>query len=67
MDRWVKTFHLEYSEDCVTFKSILDVSDGNRVGNLFLSPIYFQTVIKTHYQTLPGVFPRIFTVDKFGN
>lgn len=35
MDRWVKTFRIEYSQDCVTFNKVLDI-DGNDLVRILM-------------------------------
>jgi len=36
VDQWVLTFRLEYSLDCITFYSIVDVDGNNTVQILYL-------------------------------
>jgi len=36
VDQWVLTFHLEYSLDCITFYSIVDVDGNKTVRILYL-------------------------------
>jgi len=31
LNRWVNTYRVEYSQDCVTFDSLLDVLGNNKV------------------------------------
>jgi len=40
MGRWVKTFRLEYNQDCVTFNSVLDI-DGNDQVRMFVDILLF--------------------------
>ena len=35
IDQWVKTFRIEYSQDCVHFTSLLDVTGTDMVRSCF--------------------------------
>jgi len=45
LDQWVKTFRIEYSQDCVHFTSLMGVNGTDMVRSCLLSLTYFNLFI----------------------
>jgi len=52
MDHWIESFRLEYSQDCVSFNSMLNVNGNNHVRNIliYLNYIHYAIIkVQKHY------------------
>ena len=45
IDHWVKTFRIEYSQDCVQFTKLLDVTGTDMVRSCLFSSTYLNIFI----------------------